>query len=95
LSSCGTTPHSARAARQDVTEDLDLALVGDRLGGQHLHRRRLARAVGSEQADARALGHVEIEAADRGDLSVALDDAAQPNGQTLGHADDGSDRAEL
>ena len=45
-----------RAPRQLVAEHADLALVGDRLRRQHAHRRRLAGAVGSEQADARPLG---------------------------------------
>ena len=58
--------------RQRVPEHLELALVGDHLRGQHPHRRRLARAVGAEQADARALGHVEVEAVDRRDRAVAL-----------------------
>ena len=74
-----------RVAGQHVAEDLELALVGDRLRGEHLHRRRLARAVGAEQADARPLGDVEVEAGDGGDLPVALDDAAQADGETLGH----------
>jgi hypothetical protein len=68
-----------------VTEDLELALVGDRLRGEHLHRRRLAGAVGAEQADARPLGDVEIEAGHGDDLPVALDDAAQADGEPLGH----------
>ena len=80
LSSCGTTPHSARACfdspGQLVAEHLDLALVGDRLRRQQPHRGRLAGAVRAEQADARALGHVEVEAVDRGDRAVALDDPA-------------------
>ena len=72
-------------ARQRAPEHLELALVGDRLRGEHLHRRRLAGAVGAEQADARPLGDVEVEAGDGGDAPVALDDAAQADGQTLGH----------
>ena len=67
-------------AGQPVAEHLDLALVGDRLRGQHPHRRRLARAVGAEQADAGALGHFEVEVVDGGDRAVALDDAAQAEG---------------
>jgi hypothetical protein len=74
LSSCGTTPHCARAA-----------FVGDRLRREHLHRRRLAGAIGAEQADARPLGDVEIETGDGGDLPVALDHAAQTNGESLRH----------
>ena len=47
-----------RVAGQAVAEHLDLARVRDDLRGQHLHRRRLAGAVGPEQPDARALGDV-------------------------------------
>ena len=54
-------------ARERVAEHLDLALVGDRLRGQQPHRGALARAVGPEQADAGALGHLEVEVVDRGD----------------------------
>ncbi len=80
-----------RVAGQHVPEDLELALVGDRLRGEHLHRRRLAGAVGAEQADARPLGDVEVEAGDGGDLPVALDDAAQADGGTPGHDPDRSE----
>jgi hypothetical protein len=67
-----------------VAEDLELALVGDGLRGQELHRRRLARAVGPEQADAAAVGDVEVQAVDGGDVAEALDDAAQPDGRRGG-----------
>ena len=80
-----------RVARQHVAEDLELALVGDRLRREHLHRRRLAGAVGAEQADARPLGDVEVEAGDGGDLPVALDDPAQADGKTPGHVLDRSE----
>ena len=43
-------------ARQLVAEHRDRARVGERLRGQHAHRRRLARAVRAEQAEADALG---------------------------------------
>ena len=66
-----------RVAGERVAEHLDLALVGDRLRGQQPHRGALAGAVGPEQADAGALGHLEVEVVDRGDLAVALDDAAE------------------
>ena len=59
-----------RLVRQPEAEHLELALVGDRLRGQQPHRRRLAGAVRPEQADARALGDVEVETVDRGDLTV-------------------------
>jgi len=60
-----------------LSEHLDFALVGDRLARQHAHRRRLARAVGPEQADARARWYVEVEPGDSGDLAVVLDDTVQ------------------
>ena len=66
---------------QREAEHLELALVGDRLRGQQPHRRRLAGAVRAEQADARALRHVEVEPVDGGDRPVALDDAAQADGE--------------
>ncbi len=72
-------PRLLRLLRQREAEQLQLALVGDRLRGQQAHRRRLAGAVRAEQADARALGHVEIESVDGGDLAVALDDTAEPD----------------
>jgi hypothetical protein len=65
-----------RLVRQLEAEHLELALVGDRLRSQQSHRRRLPGPVGAEQADARALRHVEIEPVDGGDRPVALDDAA-------------------
>ena len=77
-------PRLLRLLGQREPEQLELALVGDRLRGQQPHRRRLAGAVRAEQAHARALGHVEIEAVDGRDLAVALDDAAQPD-RELGH----------
>src|SRR3712207_7171780 len=55
--------------------------VGHGLAGEHPHRRGLAGAVRAEQADARALRHLEVEAVDRGDRAVALDDAAEGYGR--------------
>ena len=52
----------------------------DHLRRQGLHRRRLARAVRAEQADAGPERDVEIEAVDGGDRAEALHDAAQPDG---------------
>jgi hypothetical protein len=75
-----------------VAEHLELALVGDRLAGEHLHRRRLAGAVGAEQADARPHREIEVEPVDRSDLAEALDDAPQPDGQ-FGHVLVGTTRA--
>ena len=73
-----------RLGGQLVAEHLDLAGARDDLCGEHLHRRRLARAVGAEQPDAGALGHVEVEAVDGDDLAEVLDDAAQADGE-VGH----------
>ena len=56
-----------RLAGQLVARAPELALVGDRLAGEQPHRRRLAGAVRAEQAEADALGHVEVEPVDRGD----------------------------
>ena len=64
---------------QPVAEHLELALVGDHLRRERLHRRRLAGAVRAEQADARPERDVEVEAVDRGDRPEALDDPAQPD----------------
>ena len=74
-----------RLLRKAKAEHLDLALVGDRLGGEQPHRRRLARAVGAEQADAGPLGHVQVEPVHGGDLAVALDDAAEADGEPVAH----------
>ena len=74
---------------QPVAEHLELALVGDRLRGQHLHRRRLAGAVGAEQADARALGHVEVEPVDGDDGPVGLAYPAETDDRTALHGTTG------
>ena len=70
-------PRRLRFARQLVVEDAQLAGVGDRLAGEQPHRRRLAGAVGAEQAEADPLGHVELEPVDRRDLAEALYDSAE------------------
>ena len=58
-------------------EHSDLALVGERLRGQHAHGRRLSRAVGAEQAEADAGRRLEIQAIDGLDRAEALRHAAQ------------------
>ena len=58
-------------------EHLELALVGDHLRGERLHRRRLAGAVGPEQADALAERDLEVEPVDGGDRPEALDEPAE------------------
>ena len=70
-------PGLLRLAGQLVAEHAELALVGDRLAGQQPHRRRLAGAVRAEQAEADALGHVEVEPVDGRDRAEALDDTAE------------------
>ena len=70
-------PSLLRLAGQPVAEHLELALVGDRLGRQHLHGRRLAGAVRSQEPDAGARRHVQLEAVDRGDRAEALRHAPQ------------------
>ena len=70
-----------RLLGQPEAEHLELAFVRDRLRGEQAHGRRLARAVGPEQADAGALRDVEVEPVDRRDRPVALDDAAQADGE--------------
>ena len=70
-------PGRLRVAGQLVAQHPQLAGVGDRLPGQQPHRRRLAGAVGPEQAEADALRHVEVEPVDRRDRAEALDDAAE------------------
>ena len=74
-----------RFLRQLEAEHLDLALVGDRLRGQESHRRRLAGAVRAEQPNASPDRDLEVEAVDGGDLPVALDGAAQVDGELLRH----------
>ena len=66
--------------RQLPAQHLELALVGDRLRREELHRGALAGAVRAEEADARSLGDVEVEAVDGGDRAEALDDAAEADG---------------
>ena len=77
----GDDPHQRpgrlRLAGQLVAEDAQLAGVGDRLAGEQPHRRRLAGAVGPEQAEADPGRDVEVEPVHRPDLAEALDDAAE------------------
>ena len=70
-------PRLLGLARQGVAEDLDRALVGQRLGGEHPHRRRLAGAVGPEQPEADSRRDHQVQAVHGGDLAEALDHAAQ------------------
>jgi len=72
-------PRLLGVLRQLVAEDLEPALVGDHLCGQRLHRGGLAGAVGAEEADAGAVGHLQVKAVDRGDRPEALDHAPEPD----------------
>ena len=64
-----------RPGRRRSTEDLD-GTVDHRQQARHrLQRRRLARAVGTEQGDDLALGHGQVEAPDHGHPLVAGDQA--------------------
>jgi hypothetical protein len=63
--------------RQPVAEHLELARVRDHLRGERLHGRRLARAVGAEQADAGAERDLEVEAVHGRDRPEALHESAQ------------------
>ena len=74
-----------RLLRQAKAQHLELALVRDRLGGEEAHRRRLARPVRPEQADAGPRRDIQVEMVDRRDRPVALDDAAQPDGELRLH----------
>lgn len=49
-------------ARERVSEHFDVALIGDHLGGEDLHRGGLAGPVGTQQADTGTGGHLEVEA---------------------------------
>ena len=79
-------PRRLRLLRQAEAEHLELALVGDRLRREQAHRRGLAGAVRPEQADARPVGNVEVEAVHRGDRAIALDGSAEPDGELAAHA---------
>ncbi len=70
-------PGGLGVARQLVAQHVQLAGVGDRLAGEQPHRRRLAGAVRAEQAEADALGHLQVEPVDRRDRAEALDNAAE------------------
>ena len=65
-------------AWQPVAEDLDPTLVGCDHPEQHHQRRGLARAVRSEQRDARAGLHLEVDAVDGEHAPVTLAQALGP-----------------
>ena len=68
-------PRELRFARQLVSEHAERAGVGDRLACEHPHRRRLAGAVRSEQAEAGAGRHLEVEPVDGDERAKVLDDS--------------------
>jgi hypothetical protein len=53
-------------------EDMELAVLHGCQGGEHAHHRRLARAVGSEQAHRLARSHLQRHIVDRGELAIAV-----------------------
>ena len=90
LSSCGHDTHLhprlLGLVGQPVAEHVISPAVGERLRGEHPHRRRLAGAVGAEQPEADAGRDLEVEAVDRGDLPEPLDGAAELDRRLrLGH----------
>ena len=72
-------------------EHLGPAVVGLEDGGEDAHGRRLAGAVGSEQAEHRAGRHGEVDAGQRLDGAEALGEALDPDGGGggRGHGGDG------
>ena len=62
----GVDAVDARAVEHDLAAD-DLAVLGLEQARDRFQRRRLAGAIGAEQRDDRALGHLEAEAAQHQD----------------------------
>jgi hypothetical protein len=58
-----------------VAADHDATVVGSEQGRLDADRRRLAGAVGAEQAQDRALGHLEVDAGQRGGGTEPFDQA--------------------
>ena len=69
------------AAPPTLAQHLDLTFVGCGQAFKDLDRRRLARAVWAEQAEALAAAHFEVEAADGDDVGVALDETVTADGE--------------
>ena len=61
--------------------DADRAGVRAQQRGEHADRRRLARAVGAEQAEHRAGLDLEVDAVERADLAERLDEAFDEDGR--------------
>ena len=70
-------PRELRFGRQTMPEHLDRAAVGHGLAGEDPHRRRLAGAVGPEQAVAEPRRHLEVESVDGAHVAKSLDHAVQ------------------
>ena len=86
----GTTPRRARirrpCGRRVEAEDPQLAGGGRRGAADHPHRRRLAGAVGSEEAERLAAVDLDVDAVDGGEVAEALDQAACFDQRSGGHA---------
>src|SRR4029453_9977516 len=59
-----------------LAENLDIPRIGRGESLEDLDRRRLACAVGTEQAETLTAGDLEIQASDSHDVAVALDEPA-------------------
>jgi hypothetical protein len=68
--------HRGALAHDVAAEQRDLARARREQRREHAHRRRLARAVRAEQAEADPARHVEVDARERRGLAVALLEAA-------------------
>src|SRR5262249_23480054 len=76
LDSEARAKRAVAALAPSLAEHLDVAFVGQRESLENLDRGRLAGAVGTEQAEALAPAHVEIEPRDCHDVSVAFHETA-------------------
>ena len=75
----------ARAQLRVVAEHRDVALAAVAVALEDLDRRRLARAVGPEQAEHLAAPDREVDPADRLQIAVALAQAADLDRQLVVH----------
>ena len=69
--------HLVQVGDAGAAAQRDRAGVGVLLAGQHLQQRRLARAVGADQADARPRAELEVGAVEDQPAAEGLRDAAQ------------------
>ena len=77
--------HGVALAHDVVAGDARAAAVGRQQRAEHRDRRRLAGAVGAEEAERLAGGDVEVDAAHRLDVAEALDQPAHLDGE-VAHA---------